>query len=149
MLEQNNNYKRPESVLVVVHTATHIMLIKRTDHNNFWQSVTGSLEWGENPESAALRELQEETNIQVNTLRATGITRSYAILEQWIERYPPGSQRNREHLFYCFLEHQPEVVLDPSEHSDVQWLDFQQAQTKVFSWSNRLAIQSLSQRAVR
>ena len=121
------------------------MLIKRTDHNNFWQSVTGSLEWGEDPESAALRELQEETNIQVNTLRATGITRSYAILEQWIERYPPGSQRNREHLFYCFLEQQPEVVLDPSEHSDVQWLDFQQAQTKVFSWSNRLAIQSLSQ----
>jgi len=141
---QVNKYKRPESVLVVVHTATHAMLIKRTDHANFWQSVTGSLEWGEKPESAALRELHEETGIHVNVLRSTGITRSYAIFEQWKKRYPPGSERNREHLFYCYCEQQPEIQLDPSEHTDLMWLDFQQAQAKVFSWSNRLAIQSLS-----
>ena len=143
MVQQDNSYKRPESVLVVVPTASHIMLMKRTDHANFWQSVTGSLEWGENPEIAALRELQEETGIQVSALRATGITRSYAILEQWRKRYPPGCERNREHLFYCYLEHQPEIHLDPSEHTDLLWLDFEQAQEKVFSWSNRLAIQSL------
>lgn len=143
MIEQIKKYKRPESVLVVVHTATHIMLIKRTDHSNFWQSVTGSLEWGEMPLSAALRELYEETNIKVDTLRATGVTRSYAILDQWKKRYPPDVERNREHLYYCYFEHQPEVRLDPNEHSDVEWLDFEQAQAKVFSWSNRLAIQSL------
>ena len=144
MIEQINKYKRPESVLVVVHTATHIMLIKRTDHANFWQSVTGSLEWGEMPESAALRELKEETSIEVDALRTTGVTRSYAILEEWKKRYPPGAVRNREHLFYCYMDHQPEVQLNPREHDDIQWLDFQQAQAQVFSWSNRLAIQSLS-----
>lgn len=130
---------------MVVHTATHIMLIKRIDHADFWQSVTGSLEWGEAPESAALRELEEETGIQVNTLRTTGITRSYAILDEWKERYPPGSERNREHLFYCYLEQQPEIRIDPSEHTDLMWLDFHQAQAKVFSWSNKLAIQLLSE----
>lgn len=129
---------------MVVHTATHIMLIKRTDHANFWQSVTGSLEWGEMPESAALRELKEETSIEVDALRTTGVTRSYAILEEWKKRYPPGAVRNREHLFYCYMDHQPEVQLNPREHDDIQWLDFQQAQAQVFSWSNRLAIQSLS-----
>lgn len=129
---------------MVVHTATHIMLIKRTDHANFWQSVTGSLEWGEMPESAALRELKEETSIEVDALRTTGVTRSYAILEEWKKRYPPGAVRNREHLFYCYMDHQPEVQVNPREHDDIQWLDFQQAQAQVFSWSNRLAIQSLS-----
>jgi len=144
VIEQINRFKRPESVLVVVHTATHVMLIKRTDHADFWQSVTGALEWGEMPETAAVRELYEETSLKVDSLRSTGITRSYAILDEWKKRYPPNVRRNREHLFYCFLEHQPEIKLDPSEHNDVVWLNFQQAQAKVFSWSNRLAIQALS-----
>ena len=136
-------HKRPESVLVVVHTATKALLIKRTDHDNFWQSVTGSLEWGEQAYPAATRELGEETNIHTNELRDTGIVRTYAILKEWQARYAPNTYRNKEHVFYCFLEQQPEITLNPDEHSEYQWLDFDSAAKKVFSWSNRIAILAL------
>jgi len=138
-----SNYKRPESVLVVVHTATKALLIKRTDHTSFWQSVTGSLEWGEQAYSAATRELGEETNIHRNELRQTGIVRSYEILSEWQSRYAPNTDRNKEHVFYCFLDEQPEIRLNPDEHSEYQWLDFDSAANKVFSWSNKLALLAL------
>ena len=139
----SRHHKRPESVLVVVHTATKALLIKRTDHANFWQSVTGSLEWGEQAYSAATRELGEETNIHRSELRQTGIVRSYEILTQWQSRYAPDIERNKEHLFYCSLDDQPEIRLNPDEHSEYQWLDFDSAADKVFSWSNKIAIMAL------
>ena len=36
-------YKKPVSVLVVIHTADlEILLLERAGHPGFWQSVTGS-----------------------------------------------------------------------------------------------------------
>lgn len=129
--------------MVVVHTANEALLIKRKDHTHFWQSVTGSLEWGEAAYPAALRELAEETGIHADSLRHTGIVRSYEILSQWRGRYPPNTLRNREHLFFYRLDQKPKIVLDTNEHTEFEWLDFARAETKVFSWSNRLAISSL------
>ncbi|MGD8932832.1 MAG: NUDIX domain-containing protein, partial [Chromatiales bacterium] len=51
-----DTYKRPESVLVVVYTAGgEVLLLRRTRPRDFWQSVTGSLHWGESPRQAARR----------------------------------------------------------------------------------------------
>jgi len=62
-------YKRPESVLVVIHTPRgEVLLLRRRQPADFWQSVTGSLEWGESTAQAARRELAEETGFAGNTL---------------------------------------------------------------------------------
>jgi len=128
---------------VVVHTATKALLIKRVDHANFWQSITGSLEWGEQAHPAAVRELGEETNIHVPSLRSTGIVRSYAILPEWQARYAPNTLRNQETVFYCSLENEPDITLSPTEHSDYVWLGFDEAAEKAYSWSNKIAILAL------
>ena len=61
-MENNKKYKRPESVLVVIYSLTgHVLMMQRVFPREFWQSVTGSLEWGEQPAQAAVRELREET----------------------------------------------------------------------------------------
>lgn len=128
---------------MVVHTADQVLLIKRTDHQEFWQSVTGSLEWGELAEEAAHRELLEETGIRDTPIRNTGIKRSYAIIPEWRYRYAAGVERNQEYVFYCHLDAQCDVQLDPNEHSDYQWLPFHQGIQQAWSWSNKLAIMAL------
>ena len=54
-MTEDRAYKRPESVLVVVHSSDGmILLLKRADIEDFWQSVTGSLDWGETASAAAV-----------------------------------------------------------------------------------------------
>ena len=44
----DRRFKRPESVLVVIYTRSReCLLLERTQPSGFWQSVTGSLRWGE------------------------------------------------------------------------------------------------------
>lgn len=126
-----------------MHTDTEVLLIRRVDHEEFWQSVTGSLEWGEAAGDAAARELEEETGIKNVKLRDSGIRRSYTILEQWRSRYHPDTKRNIERLFYCYLDSRCEIALNSAEHSDYQWLSYEEAKKQVYSWSNRLAIEGL------
>lgn len=135
--------KRPESVMVVVHTDSEVLVIKRADHECFWQSVTGSLEWNEPKEQTAYRELAEETGISDYPIEYTGVRRSYEILEQWRYKFPPGVTRNYENLFFCKLPERVEITLDPDEHTEYMWLPHQEAIEKVFSWTNKLAIEML------
>lgn len=137
------HFKRPESVMVVVHTTDEVLLIKRVDHENFWQSVTGSIEQNEQAEQTAVRELYEETGIKNKSLRKTGIRRYYNILEEWRYKFPPGITRNAENLFFCPLQEKTIVVLDEREHSDYQWVDFSTGIELAWSWTNKLAIMQL------
>ena len=60
-------YKNPESVLVVIYDAVshEVLMLQRQDDVDFWQSVTGSLEKNETPRDTALREVLEETGIDI------------------------------------------------------------------------------------
>lgn len=135
-------YKRPESVLIVVfNKAGEVLLLKRSDHPDFWQSVTGSLRWGESPDSAARRELGEETGLSSGTaLVDEHRTFTFDILEAWRYRYAPGVTRNREHVFSLPVDNRPAVRLSPGEHSAFDWQPRESAAEIVWSWSNRRAI---------
>jgi hypothetical protein len=57
-------YKRPVSVLVLIHTpGLKVLLLERAAHPGYWQSVTGSQEAGERLPETAIREVAEETGI--------------------------------------------------------------------------------------
>jgi len=137
-------YKRPESVLVLVYSGEQVLLLKRADHPDFWQSVTGALEWDELPRAAAIRELAEETGIDdISGLRDQQHTNRFEVLPQWRYRYAPGVNENLEHVFSLSLTRPCAVHLDPREHSEYQWLPWDQAADRVWSWSNRAAILAL------
>ena len=75
-------------MLVVIYTAGgEFLLLERRKPPGFWQSVTGSLEWGETADAAARRELIEETGITQGLVAQSAVdsgVRDHALLRQEI-----------------------------------------------------------------
>jgi len=137
-------YKRPESVLVVVYARDgDVLLLERVAPPGYWQSVTGSLRWGETPAPAARRELQEETGLVADdALVDCGLTNHFPILPAWRGRYHPQVTVNTEHVYRLELPAPTAVRLNSGEHRDLCWLSRQAAARLVSSHTNRDAILS-------
>jgi dATP pyrophosphohydrolase len=142
------DFKRPESVLVVVYTRSgQCLLLERAQPRGFWQSVTGSLAWGESAAECAAREVREETGLDPAGLRDAQIERRFPIIAAWRARYAPGVETNVEHLFYLELAAAQPVRLAPAEHVACEWLPIGAAIGKVSSWTNREALERLARSA--
>ena len=141
--------KQPISVLVVIHTPNlDVLLLERAAHPDFWQSVTGSREGDEPLIATAQREVAEETGIciPVEDYRDWSLTNTYEIFAEWRHRYAPGVTSNVEHVFSLCLPKPIAVTTSPDEHRSWQWLPWQEAAARCFSWSNRDAILMLPER---
>jgi len=144
-------YKVPISTLVLVHTPDlRVLLLERADYPEHWQSVTGSREAGETLAATAMRELFEETGIVASAYG--GVVdwerqNVYEIFPRWRHRYPPGTTHNTEHVFSLEVPGPVPVALNPEEHVRYEWLPWEEAAAKCFSWSNRAAIEELPRRA--
>jgi dATP pyrophosphohydrolase len=139
--------KIPISVLVVIHNANgDVLLIERADRPGFWQSVTGSLDFPDEPtREAAIREVFEETGIDVTLLPSDALQDmqhavDYVIYPDWRYRYAPGVTSNREHWFSLSVPTNTAVRLAPREHTAFEWLPFAEAAKRCFSESNTVAI---------
>jgi len=142
-------FKIPESVLVVIHTpALEVLLIRRADADDFWQSVTGSRNHLDEPLAlTAAREVAEETGFDcgeggafAGRLADWQLRNVYEIYPRWRARYAPGVTHNTEHLFGLCLPAPVEPRLDPREHTAWQWLPWREAADRCFSPSNAEAI---------
>jgi dATP pyrophosphohydrolase len=138
------SFRRPESVLIVIYTATgEFLLLERRKPPGFWQSVTGSLEWGETADACARRELVEETGITQGVLVNLQWTKVYDVLPAFGKKYAPGVTRNLEHAFALKLRERVSVTLSESEHVQYRWLPAAQAIALASSSTNRAVIQQL------
>ncbi len=135
--------KRPVSVLAVVHDPDrNVLLLERAAHPGYWQSVTGSQEADESLRATAVREVAEETGLDVapEALRDWRLTNRFEIFAQWRERYPAGVTHNTEHVFSLCVPAGTAVRIRPAEHRAWRWLPWHAAAAACFSWSNRDAI---------
>jgi dihydroneopterin triphosphate diphosphatase len=137
--------KIPQSVLVVIHTAElDVLLIKRADAIDFWQSVTGSKDnLTEAYRDTAVREVREETGIDCSAgseltgaLHDWGLENCYDIYPAWQHRYAAGVTRNTERLFGLQMPAKTPVQLNPAEHTEFCWLPWRAAAEKCYSPSN-------------
>lgn len=143
------HYKTPVSALIVIHTPDlQILLLERADKSGFWQSVTGSIEPGETPYDAAIREVKEETGLDALAydFQDWHTSNIYEIYPHWRYRYAPGVVENTEHLFGLCLPAPLPVTLAPNEHTRYEWVDWRVAAKKVFSWTNVDALKRLGEK---
>lgn len=138
-------YKRPESVLVVIHTVRgHVLQLRRRDPADFWQSVTGSLAENETPVKAAIREVLEETGLVANHgLIDTGVVNRYPIHPAWRRKFAPDVQENTEYVFSLQLPDKAPIRLDSGEHVEYRWLSRDAAAAGASSRTDRDAILAL------
>ncbi len=150
-------FKIPQSVLVVIYTpALEVLLIKRADVADFWQSVTGSKDSpDESFDHTARREVLEETGIDstlgtalAGQLQDWQLENVYAIYPGWRHRYAPTVVHNTEHVFGLRVPAGMPVRLNPREHTAYQWLPYQQAAQACYSPSNAEACLLLPRFAV-
>lgn len=138
--------KRPESVLVVLYNEhKEVLVLQRDDDADFWQSVTGSLELNESPVQTAMREVLEETGIDLHHRMFTAQqimdcrqVNQYVIREDWRYRYAKNVTTNFEYVFCAQVPANADIVL--TEHLQFLWLSKTEAIKKVWSNTNKQAI---------
>ncbi len=142
--------KIPESVLVVIYTgALDVLLLERSDHPGFWQSVTGSRATADEPlVVTCAREVAEETGcaallVQFDDWRYSN---RYSIYPHWRHRYAPGVTHNTEHVFGLRLPARFAPRLSAREHRAFLWLPWRDAADRCFSWTNAQAVRRLADR---
>ena len=142
---KNKKYKNPNSILLIIFTKKFkVLLLKKNSTRDLWQSVTGSIELGEDPYDTALRELQEETGInkQRSDLIFDDLSHKFMIYSEWIDRYKESTYSNKEYIFSLKLNDEVSVNLS-KEHSSYKWVDLNEAIHLVFSWTNKVALKAI------
>lgn len=106
--------------------AEFLMMQRQPDQGLWWSSVTGMIDGGESPESAAIRETFEETGLKG---RITPFDFEYSFwMDPQILKFPDDQVRfNRECCFHIEVEPNAMVNLNEKEHSEYRWCAFEEA----------------------
>ncbi len=109
------------------------LILKRSQEDgDFWQPLTGTLEEGETLKGCLLRELKEETGIE-KVVKVSD--------EVWRFNWLKGNDVITEFVFGIELYPGSEITLDPKEHSDFGWYDFNEAVDMLGRENNKKAFE--------
>ena len=105
-----------QRTLCFLHRGPKLLLLHRRHPPNagLWNGIGGKMEPGEDPFTACIREVREETGLMITDprLRALLVITIAATGDLWI--------------IYVFLASAPEAELIPSEEGNLRWVDADQ-----------------------
>lgn len=137
MVEQPLKFESVQVVIYDEHLDEYLLLKRTPERGGFWQPVTGRIKRHENPAAAAVREALEETGLQ-GTLCDLQYVHSFYLEPHLMKRKYKQPQVNREYSFALKVQ-KAQVRLSQKEHSEYQWLKFDEALSKLIWNGNRHA----------
>jgi ADP-ribose pyrophosphatase YjhB (NUDIX family) len=107
----------PSVSVLPVDQAGRLLLVRHTGHDDGWAALGGSVEIGESPAQAAVRETREEIGVQVRLTRLLGVLGG----PDYEVRYPNGDR-----VAYITAVYQAEITdgspaADSGEICQVAW----------------------------
>lgn len=108
-------------ILRIENGKSHYLLLRRCGENlrGNWQMVSGGIKGGETAWQAALREMQEETNlIPARLYSADAVECFYEVPRDAIVIAP---------VFVAFVETYSEIKLSAHEHDAFMWVSYSEA----------------------
>ena len=121
---------------VIVYKDSHILLQRRVD-NGMWSEHGGSVEIGETVETAAKRELFEETGLIANSLQLTGVYSG----EDMLYTYPNGDMVYIIITQWLCADFSGELNPDPDEVAELKWFSIHNLPTEINPPSRKLLIE--------
>jgi 8-oxo-dGTP pyrophosphatase MutT (NUDIX family) len=106
--------RRTERTRIVVLCGHEVLVVRRWLGGG-WSLPGGGLHPGESPENGAIRELREETGVEVN---ATDLQKLYSKRAR-----TEHSLRYRAHVFGLRLKQKPQVARQRFELTHVEWMN--------------------------
>ncbi len=113
-----------DGVAVFVWVKDRVLALQRVEsalEGGTWDVPAGKAHAGERPMDAAVRELWEESGIEVKADQLEPLHRSYLSWED---------MRAVQHMFRLRLESRPPITLNPAEHQRFEWLTVDEFQTR-------------------
>lgn len=122
---------RPNVGIILLNQRNEVFWGKRVKQHS-WQFPQGGIKYGESPEQAMLRELQEETGLRPEHVRIIARTREwlrYDVPEQWIRRELRGNYRGQKQIWFLLrlVGRDTDVKLRASDHPEFdawRWHDY-------------------------
>lgn len=143
--------RRPEEVLVCVYrrgpTLEILVLERAPERQGYWHLVAGALEWGEAADTAAARELREETGLDA-AVSELGYRFRYPVLQEPAQRQAEFDAGVAEIDVAVFSAEAPagwEPTLD-DEHVSYRWCAADEAVELLFYPEPRQAVRLVSER---
>ncbi len=93
---------RPNVGIIILNHRNEVFWGKRVNQHA-WQFPQGGIKYGESPEQAMYRELNEEVGLAPHHVKILGRTRGwlrYDVPDQWIKRDWRGNYRGQKQIWY-------------------------------------------------
>ena len=117
MVNDTESFSRTGTKFVasaLIKNQDKMLLVRRTDYD-VWEIPGGGIEFGESPEQAALREVEEETGLKVDIKN---------IIDSVSVTFDSSKDKTKRHIVVIAYECDycgGEVVLN-EEHSEYKWM---------------------------
>lgn len=144
---------RPAAGIMLVNRDGKVFVGQRRDNDNdAWQMPQGGIDEGEEPETAALRELEEETGVSRNLVSVIGVTPEelhYDLPDELVGKLWKGKWRGQRQTWYLLrFEGSDDDVNIETSHPEFRawkWLDPEELPDVIVPFKRKLYRDVLAQ----